>query len=337
MHAAELLQQPGRTPLTPVIVLFGSDAYLRQEALQQICDRLGGEQGEEASISRFAGPEAEFKAVVDELRTVSMFGDSRVVIVEEADAFVSNHRSSLEKLVAAPPRTATLILLVKTWPKTTKLAKAVAKSQLALECSELKGAALVRWAQGTAQQHGKQLSRTEAAALVELAGTSTGQLAQEIAKLAAYVGSRGRISEEDIQAVVGGWSTQTAFVMIDQLMAGRLEKALELLDRLLAADEPPPKILGAISFSFRRLAQAVESARHGMPLKQALTQAGVFRNRIDSTNAYLRRIGRPRAEQILPHLLRAEQNLKGGSKGGERIELEELLVRLSGRLPVEQA
>ena len=62
----------------------------------------------------------------------------------------------------------------------------------------------------------------------------------------------------------------------------------------------------------------------------ALQQAGVFPRDVDATERYLRRIGRQRAEQILSLLLQADSGLKGGSRLSERLQLELLLLRLSG-------
>lgn len=336
MHAMAFLNQPPTTEIPAVVVLHGSDEFLRSEVLQKLCRQLGGENEEEAIISRFRGSDCERRAVMDELRTVSMWGDRRVVVIENADPFVSENRAELERYLAAPARGAVLILAVKSWAKNTRLTKAVARNGLPIECSELKGAKLLHWLKETAaSQHEKQLTQSAAALMVELAGTSVGLLSQELAKLAAYVGKNRRIGEEDVQAVVGGWSVKNAFKMMDELYAGRLNKALELLDRLLSSGEAPQKILGAISFSLRKLTQAVEDARQGKRLKAALADAGVFRNQIEQSNAFLRRIGRPQAEQFLARLLQADLQLKGAARLDSRLILETLLVSLSGRLPVE--
>lgn len=334
VHATAFLQKPDATELAPVIAIFGADGYLRGEVLRVILERINS--AGEAEISRFDGDKTELKSVTDELRTVSMWGDARVAVVEGAEPFVTEYRAALEKFAAAPVKAATLILLVKTWPKNTRLAKAVAKTGLAVECGEMKGAALVKWVCDTATNlHGKQLPRPCAASLVELVGNEPGLLTQEVAKLASYVGERPGIGEEDIRAVAGGWATQTAFQMMEQLVLGNLPKALEFLDQILASGEAPQRLMGAIAFSIRQLAKGVEGARNGRRLTDALADAGMFRNRIDAANKYLRRIGRPRAEKFLANLVRTNAEIKGASRAPDRISIEHLLVRLSGRLPVE--
>ena len=64
----------------------------------------------------------------------------------------------------------------------------------------------------------------------------------------------------------------------------------------------------------------------------ALKQAGVFPRDTAAAESYLRRIGRPCAEQISHWLLETDLNLKGGARTSERLLLEQLFLQLSGKL-----
>jgi DNA polymerase-3 subunit delta len=220
---------------------------------------------------------------------------------------------------------------VKTWRKTTRLAKRVDAAGLELDCSELAGAQLQRWLVEHAQAHyGKQLARDAATLMSELAGTGMGLLDQELAKLAAYVGERTRIGIDDVRALVGGWRAETTWKMTDAARDGHPSSALQALEKLLGAGEPAPKIMGGLNYVFRKYARATEIARRGTPLRAALAQAGVFPRDVDAAERYLRRIGRQRAEQIMGLLLHADSGVKGGSRLSERLQLELLLLRLCG-------
>ncbi|MBL8849639.1 MAG: DNA polymerase III subunit delta, partial [Planctomycetaceae bacterium] len=169
--------------------------------------------------------------------------------------------------------------------------------------------------------------------LVELAGAGLSLLEQELAKLAAYVGDRERIGVEDVRAVVGGWRAETTWQMTDAVRDGQPATALVALGKLLHSGEAPQRILGGLNYNFRKYARATELARDGTPLRAALQQAGVFPQQIDATERYLRRIGRPRAERIRARLLEADRGLKGGSRVDDLLQLELLLLELSGSLP----
>ena len=57
----------------------------------------------------------------------------------------------------------------------------------------------------------------------------------------------------------------------------------------------------------------------------------VFPREVDSSDRYLRRLSRQRAEKISHWLLEADLNLKGNSRLAPRLELEQLLFLLSGK------
>lgn len=332
MHATAYLKAPATHETGPVVVLAGSVRYLKQAAIQALSERVLGPDDDGVGMTRFDGKDAELKSVCDELLTVSMWGDRRLVVVEDADEFVSKNRTGLEKYLGKPARKSVLVLDVKKWPKNTRLAKVVAKIGLPLECAELRTGELVRWlAEESPSKHGKQLSRDAAQLMVELAGNELGLLDQELAKLSAYVGDRPRIDVQDVHTLVGGWRAETTWAMTDALRDGNIGLAIACLDKLLAAGEAPQRILGGINFVFRKYARATELARQGAPLRAALEQAGVFPRDVSESVAYLRRIGRPRAEQLHQRLLTADSNLKGSSRLPYRLQLEHLLVGLSGK------
>ncbi len=332
MHATEFLQKPPET-LPGVIVLVGDERTLKLSVEQAIV--AATLDGEDETPTKFAGRDTDLKSVRDELLTISMWGDLRVVIVEDASDFVSANRAGLETYAEKPAKKSLLILDVKSMPKNTRLYKIVDKSGLVVECSELKGAALNRWISDTARNgYDKSIESAAVGLLIELVGPNLGMLDQELSKLASYVGDLPNIDAEAVRRLVGGWKAETTWAMTDAVRDGRLGDALTALDKLLNSGESPYRILGGISYVFRKLTVATELSRQGATLKAALKQAGAFPHEVDPASAYLRRIGRPRAEQISNWLLTADTSLKGGSRISERAQLELLLVQLAGQTSV---
>lgn len=334
-HVTEFLLNPGQHEFGPVVVLHGDDRYMKQEAIKAIEPLVLGEE-EDASVTRFDGKRLEKElapsTLFDELKTVSMWGDKRLVIVDEGEKYVSAFRGKLEKYLETPAKGSLLILDVKSWSKSTRLAKLVAKIGLDLECKELKGGALAKWISDTASQlHQKQISRDAAMLLVELVGTHCGQIHQELEKLSTFVGEQPRISPDDIRAVVGGWKAETTWAMTGAIRDGNMSDALKYLDQLLVAGEAPQKILGGVTFVWRKYFKATQLAVQGVPLKQALKDAGVFPRDVDLSDRYLRRLSRQKAEKISHWLLEADLNMKGNSRLAPRLEMERLLFRLSGK------
>jgi DNA polymerase III subunit delta len=336
MHAAAFLKSPPST-VGAIVVLSGEEHYLKRAAFDVLCRVVLGNDDERLGLTRFAGDQLDLKTICDELRTISMWGNSRLVAVDDADRFVSQNREGLEKYLQKPSKKSVLVLDVKTWPKTTRLAKAVPKIGLELECSPLSGNDLIRWISETVKTaHGKSLNREAAALIRELAGDDLGLLEQELAKLSAYVGDRTTIEIADVQTLVGGWATETTWSIAAAVRRGETGAALDLLNQLLDSGESAHKILGGLTFVFRRLAQAVELAGQGRSLDRALGEAGVFPRELGESAAYLRRLGRTEAQRLSARLLEADGALKGALLIPERHVLETLVVKLAGTSALSQ-
>lgn len=331
MHGTDFLAKNTSLPDVPVLVLYGAERYLKLEVLKLVPGCGDSEDEQDVALTRIAGKDADLRSICDELLTISMFGDQRIVIIDDADDFVSKNRAGLEKYMANPSTSALLVLDVKSWPKNTKLAKATAKIGLNIECGELKGAALVKWLMKAAtDEHGKQMDRDTAALVVQLAGDSLGLLRQELDKLASLVGDSETITQEDVTRVVGGWRIETTWAMLDAIRDGQVGTAIEYLNKLILAGDAPQKVLGGLTFTFRKLAEATEQARQTRDLNGALRSAGVFPAAIGPSEKYLKRIGFDKASRIFQMLIEADANMKGGSRVDPKTQLEALFVRLAG-------
>ena len=341
MHASEWLKEPGEKPPAAINVVYGSEGFFRQRVLSALKTAIlgsdgavaeGGDDEDEMCLSRYSGQDLELSTVLDELRTVSMWGGTRLVIVDDADSFITEHRGGLEKYVQAPARKGVLLLLPSKWPKNTRLAKLVDKTGLAIECTGAKGAALSKWVvDHAASEYSCRISREAAALLIAQAGESLSLLDQELSKLSSYAGDAGEIGPEVVALLTGGWRMETTWAMTDAIQDGQVDRALDLLGQMLDAGEAPQKLMGGLSFVFRKLAAATGLSASGMNLQAALRKAGVFPKALGSSEAYLRRIGRPEAEQILPRLLKAETRLRSTSGlSSPRLVVELLVLELAG-------
>ena len=340
LHALDYLQTPGKHPPRPVCVLFGDEKFLKRQVLGQLRHEVLGSGDGDFSLSEFEGPTAVLRDVLDELATLAMFGGTRLVVVDEADDFVSRYRPELEDYVAKPKSDGVLLLNVKSWPSTTRLHKAVAANGLAVDCGAPPPARLTRWLTSRAgEAHGFQLPLAAAEMLVDMVGSELGMLDRELSKLALTAGPGGKITAGTVGQLVGGWRAKTAWVMLDAVLSGDAPAAVVQLDRLLLAGESPVALLGQISASLRRFAAATrlilqaEAAGRRLGLRDALQQAGIRAFVLGKAERQLRRLGRHRGDQLYDWLLEADLDLKGGSAVPPRLILERLILRLAACQP----
>jgi DNA polymerase-3 subunit delta len=339
VNALEYLARPAGHPPAPVCAVFGNEPFLRREALAALRREVLGDEEGDFALTRYDGRSAQPRDVLDELGTVSLFGPGRrLVVIEEADDFVSSHRDVLEDYVEHPRDTGVLVLEVSTWPKNTRLAKALSSRGLQIECAVPKHFALARWLIAWAKQrHAARLDADAADRLIELVGQELGLLDQELAKLTAATGQGGRIAVQQVDDLTGGWRARTIWDLLDTAADGQAGAALVQLDRLLASGDHPVAVLAPMAAGLRRFAAAAriveeaEAAGRRIALPEALKAAGVnaYGPILEKSERHLKQINRRRAVRLYRWLLEADLDLKGDSKLPGRTLLERLIVRLS--------
>jgi DNA polymerase-3 subunit delta len=319
------LERAARLPVQPVYVVHGDDDFLKRQVLDALRGTILGEDGD-LGLSTMAGERATFAEVRDELDTLPLLGQRRLVVVEGADPFVTEHRAALEKYVGKPSSRGVLILDVKSWPSNTRLAKLLG-NEGTLVCNAPTGERLCEWCVSRAAgRYDKQLTGTAAQLLVDLVGAEMGQLDQELAKLATYVGTRRRIDQDDVDRLVGSSRAEDIWKIFDAIGAGQVAKSLAMIDGLLEQGEDPIRLLGALSWQLRRLAQAGRLAQQGRPLSVALEEVKLQRRGVEQQ---LRHLGRRRTNRLFDWLLEVDAGLKGASTLPPRTQLERLVIRLA--------
>jgi DNA polymerase-3 subunit delta len=341
MHAFDLLS--GSTLQVPdVVALFGSDATLRSWVLHALMQDGDSMQVEGANI--------KWADLKDELSTASLFdfGDSqskRAIVIRSADAFLKDHRESLEKYVADPGSASRLVLECDSLPSNTKLYKALAKDQLLVDCfgevDAKRGLTRAKRLQFLcdyiAPRYQCKLTQGAADALVELIGESIGMLDTEIGKLALYLDPGGTVNESLVREVVTGWQAKTMWKITDSIAAGDAPEAIRQLEKLMSGGQPPIALFPQLAWSLRRFGLATAVIEHaeriGRPIqpKQALSSLGTKPFELAKASDQLVSIRRDRGRQLLAWLLDADLRLKGthSSDGRDAFLLEHLVIKLA--------
>src|SRR5262245_31142690 len=194
MDALIFIEQTKPQEPQSIYVLTGEERFLKRQALERIGALVFGDRSDDFGRTVFEGDSSIWSTVHDELQTLPFLSPRRLVVVDDADDFVSENRAALETYVKTPSQVGVLVLVVDSWVKTTRLAKAV-DEQATIRCEPIKDSErLAKWCVAWAsKRHDRKLSPSAAQLLVELIGPEMGVLDQEIAKLAAYVGDRLQI------------------------------------------------------------------------------------------------------------------------------------------------
>ncbi len=354
IHAIDCLAQPlAETPAA--IALFGNEIFLQNEVKRHLIDCLTDKDEDQSfGATTLDGPETEWCDVADLLRTVSLFGgDRQVVVISAADEFVKKYRRQLEDYVAKPSRHGCLILQVGTWPGNTKLYKAINKNELQVECSipQIKrGRSSSRdskkfntWVNDWSQtQYQIQLEPAAINLLLDLVDEDLGRMDQELSKLSLFFEPGAKVKPDKVQEFVGGWRNQSIWKVVDAAASGNADEAIMLLNRLIQSGEHPLALYGQLSWSLRRFGRAMENitrcerAGQKLNLDAALLDAGFqqWGSGLDLAKKQLKQLGRKRVGLMYRWLAETDLALKGTHSEPHRgqLPLEKLVARMASEL-----
>jgi DNA polymerase-3 subunit delta len=328
MDALDFLESQS-TDLAPVFAVHGDEDFLKRQVIQAIRRRVFGSQADEFGLSTYAGDSAQWPEILAELETRPFFGPLRLVIIENADPFVTLARAALEKYVAHPASTGVLVLELRSFPSTTRLAKSLPTSA-SIVCKALTPARAIDWCrQWATQAYTQTISAVAARLLVDLVGPELGLLDQELAKLSTYVGAGQDIGEKEVDLLVGNSSEANTFKVFDAIAAGDFQAAMQVIDRVLAQGDEPLRVLGAFTYQLRNLVHVVRLTQQGHRIREAFDTLGVPPYGRARLEQLARHLGKRRIDRLYQWLIETDQALKSSSQLPERVLLERLVARLA--------
>ncbi len=312
-----------------IYVVAGKDEFLAAEKVTALVNQLLTPDQMQMCLWRADADKVAAVEVFDELRTLPFLAEKRVVVIADADDFVSNNREILEKYFENPASSGVLILSVSSWPSNTRLAKMLPKTGELIEVAAMKSYELASYITDYASQLGKNLSYNAAQMLIEFAGEEPGILRNEIDKLAAYVNSAKNITEKHISEIVGKNRAFDAFEVIDSMMAANAGQAMEQLRKMFQADKTIEyTIIGAFSWHFRRMFSAAAMLQKGERPDMIAKKLRIWNQQ--EFFGTLKKTGLKKLGECLRQLAQFDYEIKTG-KASAQTAIESMIIQFAGK------
>jgi DNA polymerase III subunit delta len=298
-----------------VYLLLGDDEERKSRGVEKL--RAG--RTVEAYDASAIGPET----LVSACNSFSLFGEGPFVVLKDLDAWNAAQKAVIVDYLEDLSPGSDLILIGKKLGARERLLTAVKNSGEVHTFEQPTGKALVRWVVGHAKKLGLDLPEDVAEDLTNRCSGDKMRLLQETEKLVLYVGD-GTAAHDDVAALCPPDVQSNIFAFVDSLAAGKRDKALRLLEDLIATGEPPLRLTFMIRRQFQLVARARALIERGIPRKEiaSLLKVPPFVAR------KLEEQGRELDEEDLERALAQIQDLESGLKGGSDLS-DELQVELT--------
>jgi len=216
------------------ILITGADPFLVREALEEV---LAKHPEEEVSRVRLeakvlAEETSQRAALFDDLKTPSLFGGRRCVIVEHAAGLMSG--SAGESLVAYAERPSPgtrLILLAPSADRRYKAVKALLKTCRSIECKPPDPKTIPAWIARRAQEHyGLELTGAAVRELLSRLGRDLGPLDAALGRLQELIAPETRVEAQDVAHSTADHRSEIYFEPANALEAGDLPRTLAAIE-----------------------------------------------------------------------------------------------------------
>ncbi|HYK85613.1 MAG TPA: DNA polymerase III subunit delta [Ktedonobacteraceae bacterium] len=181
----------------------------------------------------------------------------------------------VEYIVTMPDTCVLIVLLDEVLDANNALVKAAGQHGQVIQSTLPKGAAIETWVKKRTQSIGVSISPDAAALLANLIGNQLRLLANELDKLATYVGDGATITADDVRKLSAHVQEARIFDLTDALAQRNRTQALNILHDLLADGEPPLKLISTITSQVRSLLLVKELSQQGMRSAQIASTIGV--------------------------------------------------------------
>ena len=250
-----------------IYLLSGANDFAARQALGKLLDAMLRKHGPHA-IERVDGEALDAARLPDLLQGMSLFSPERMIVLRDAGRNKPVWEA-LGNMIEKVPSEITLVLLEPAPDKRTRTYKQLQKYGKVHDFPELSEHELGKWVIGATKDASGSIDAMAATHLVRQVGSNQWQIWTELQKLVA---AGGTVTIELIDQLVEPSPQASVFELLDAVLAGRGERAADLLARLKAAEDPY-KLFGLLVSQVQSLALVV--AAHGKPAETIAKDASV--------------------------------------------------------------
>jgi DNA polymerase III subunit delta len=326
--------------LKPVYLLTGSDRPKIETALLRLRRRFAPEAAEIVRSGETTGA-----AAVALCNAGSLFGEARLVVVEEVDGrrdaegrrkggWKAGDVEAVTAYLGNPAPTTVLCLVGEDVKKSSVLAKACSKVGEVLEYAVAKGK-LQGWVAEQFRQRGVRAEPEACTALIQLVGDDLHALALEVDKIAIWAGDEP-IGEQEVEALAAPAADEPTFALTDAWGARDTARALAASETIFERSAKPrrdtaSRLAAALGGHFGRLRAVKRLAADGVRPGDAAGQLRMHPYYAEKVFAQAEGFSAEELREAAVRLAELDGALKGQSRLSPDLEVQRALVDLTRR------
>lgn len=219
----------------PIYFFYGDEPYLLNQAVQylKVCALHNG--AADFNWNSFSAADADASTIRDEVETLPMMANRRVVLVREVTDFREDEWETLRPLLENPVESTVLMMTASKIDKRKKTHTRLLEKALSVEFKKPYENQVPGWIRHICKAHGLTMNDEGLQLFHRLVGSHLMEIEREIQKLQSFVGERTEIRREDVAMCVSRLKEENVFEFAEVLAMGdrpsALLQAVGLLDQ----------------------------------------------------------------------------------------------------------
>ena len=235
MNYENIVNLTKQEKIYPVYLFYGKENYLKEDILKKLRNRLIDPAYRELNYKVFYGEKISINEVINDLETLPLISEHKLVVIKEADKINKNdeiklidyfNRLSLKNIFS------TLIIIYKESSPNKELVTAIKKVGVVSNFSITDKAKLTLWINSKFRQSNKKITQESLFYLQSIMGSDLGRLFNEIEKIDIYTKDKKVIEKEDVMISIGGSESVNIFKVLDSIGDKDIKNAIEGLVKL---------------------------------------------------------------------------------------------------------
>lgn len=263
--------------LKSVYFIHSQHRLLLREAIKRLADTVGTEGSEALDLVRLSAREDGAERVLAECQTLSFFGGSRLVVVDDPLAFRVDAQKKLTPYIADPnPQT---VLVFAQEVDGSQMKKRLSANKLVKACRSAEAGAVAEyeiksgmgsWIKAAFAQRNKQVEPDAVKYLLRWVGNDLDNLSTEVEKLAEAAGESDTIDLPLCRQVVVTAGEAEIYDFIGAVIERNQETALALLEPLLEKESEAGNAFALLERQFQLILRTKTEQLRGDALARRL-------------------------------------------------------------------
>ncbi|MFC3767774.1 DNA polymerase III subunit delta [Paenibacillus sp. GCM10012303] len=326
----------GKGNVSPVYVCYGSETYLLREFTGYLIQKLIEPEYREFAISKYDLAETSLDIVLEDAQTLPFMAPKKIILADNAQFFtgakesgkVEHHPEKLLEYMKAAAEFSVIVFIVNAdkLDERKKIVKSLKDTTIPFV--PMNAEELLQWVKKQAVRQSFTFAEGADDQLILYTGGGLQALSAEMEKLSLFVGEGGTVTGDIVDRLVTRSTEQNVFILIDDIVRLRLNRAFSIMYDLLKQKEEPVKIVLLIARQFRIVLQVKELSKLGYSQQQMAGQIGLHPYAVKVAAEQGQKYTPDKLETILAELAELDYRLKTG-KVDKVLGLEMFLMRLA--------